>query len=107
MKELRRMYTVFIPKGEIVFSYKVRSMWSCGYEERTLGTAKEVFSCGENGFTPEERSMEEIYRMIEGGFAFFPVNEGTKASDIKDYIRIGFKVAFLRAGEFKKFKKDY
>ena len=45
--------------------------------------------------------------MIGEGFAFFPINEGTKSRDIKEYIRMGFKVAFLRAGEFKKFKKDY
>ena len=51
--------------------------------------------------------MEEIYRMIEGGFAFFPVNEGTRASEIKNYIEMGFKIAFLRAGDFKRFKKDY
>ena len=51
--------------------------------------------------------MEEIYRMIEGGFAFFPVNEGTRASDIKDYIKTGFEVAFMRAGDFRRFKKDY
>ena len=67
----------------------------------------EVFFCGENEFTPEERSIEEIYRMIAGGFAFFPVNEGTRASEIKNYIEMGFKVAFLRAGDFKRFRKDY
>ena len=101
------MYTVFIPKNEILFSYKVRSMWSCGYEERTLSTAKEVFSCEENEFEPEEKSIEEIYRMIAEGFAFFPANEGTSASEIKDYIKMGFKVAFLRAGDFRRFKKEY
>lgn len=25
----------------------------------------------------------------------------------KNYIKMGFNVAFLRAGDFKKFKKDY
>lgn len=101
------MYTVFIPKGEIVFSYKARSMWSCGYEEITLSTAKEVFSCGENEFAPEEKSIEEIYRMAAEGFAFFPANEGTSAGEIKDYVKMGFKVAFLRAGDFRRFKKEY
>lgn len=42
LKEL--MYTVFTPKNEILFAYKVRSMWSYDYEEITLNTAKEVFS---------------------------------------------------------------
>ena len=97
------MYTVFFPKRRIVFS--ASSAEAC--YERELRTAKEVFFCGENEFTPEERSMEEIYRMIEGGFVFFPVNEGTRASDIKNYIEMGFKVAFLRAGDFRRFKKDY
>ena len=101
------MYTVFTSKKKILFSYKVRSMWSCGYEERTLSTAKEVFLCGENEFEPEEKSIEEIYRMIAEGFAFFPANEGTSASEIKDYIKMGFKVAFLRAGDFRRFKKEY
>lgn len=101
------MYTVFTPKKKILFSYKARSMWSCGYEEITLCTAKEVFLCRENEFAPEEKSMEEIYRMVEGGFAFFPANEGTSASEIKDYIKMGFKVAFLRAGDFRRFKKEY
>lgn len=45
--------------------------------------------------------------MVTEGFVFFPINEKTKASDIKKYIEMGFKVAFLRAGDFKKFKKDY
>ena len=101
------MYTVFTSKKKILFSYKARSMWSCGYEEITLSTAKEVFSCRENEFAPEEKSIEEIYRMIAEGFAFFPINEGTRASDIKDYIKTGFEVAFMRAGDFRRFKKDY
>ena len=101
------MYTVFTSKKKILFSYKVRSMWSCGYEERTLSTAKEVFFCGKNDFTPEGKSIEEIYKMIAEGFAFFPINEGTRASDIKDYIKTGFEVAFMRAGDFRRFKKDY
>ena len=101
------MYTVFTSKKKIVFSYKVRSMWSYGYDEWTLNTAKEVFFCDENDFTPEEKSIEDIHKMISEGFAFFPINEGTKASDIRNYIEMGFNVAFLRAGEFKKFKKDY
>ena len=101
------MYTVFTSKNKIVFSYKARSMWSCGYEERTLYTAKEVFLCKENDFTPEGKSMEEIHKMIAEGFAFFPINEGTRAREIKNYIEMGFKVAFLRAGDFKRCKKDY
>lgn len=105
------MYTVFTSKKKILFSYKARSMWADygydGYEERTLSTAKEVFLCGENEFAPEEKSIEEIYKMIAEGFAFFPANEGTRASEIKDYIKMGFKVAFLRAGDFKRFKKEY
>ena len=94
-------------KKKIIFSYEARSMWSCDYEEKTLNTAKEVFFCEKNDFTPEGKSIEEIYNMIAEGFAFFPINEGTRASDIKNYIEMRFKVAFLRAGDFKKFKKDY
>ena len=101
------MYTVFTSKNEILFSYKERSMWSCGYKERTLNTAKEVFFCEKNDFTSEGKSIEEIHKMIAEGFAFFPINEGTKASEIKNYIKMGFNVAFLRAGDFKRFKKDY
>jgi hypothetical protein len=101
------MYTVFTSKKKIVFSYKERSMWSCGYDKRTLKTAKEVFFCDKNDFTAEEKSIEEIHKMIAGGFVFFPVNEGTSAVDIKNYIQMGFNAAFLRAGDFKKFKKDY
>lgn len=101
------MYTVFTSKKKIIFSYKARSMLSCGYEERTLYTAKEVFFCEKNDFKPEEKSIEEIHKMISEGFAFFPLNERTSASDIKNYIKMGFNVAFLRAGDFRKFKKDY
>ena len=97
------MYTVFFPKRRIVFS--ASSAEAC--YERELSTAKEVFFCGENEFTPEERSIEEIYWMIAGGFAFFPVNEGARARDIRDFIKTGFEVAFMRAGDFKRFKKDY
>ena len=102
------MYTVFIPKGEIVFSYKAQSiLLSYRYEERKLRTAKEIFFCDKNSFTPEEKSIEEIHRMIAEGLAFFPINEGTRASEIKDYIKMGFHAAFLRAGDYRKFKKDY
>ena len=101
------MYTVFTAKKKILFSYKARSMWSRGYEERVLSTAKEVFFCEKNGFAPEEKSIEEIHRMVSEGFVFFPINEGTKASEIMNYIRMGFNVAFLRAGDFRKLKKDY
>lgn len=52
-------------------------------------------------------SGEEIHRMIAEGFAFFPASGGTKASDIKNYIKMGFKVAFLRAGDFRELRKDY
>ena len=100
------MYTVFTSKKKIVFSYKARSMCSCFYK-RTLYTAKEAFLCKENDFTPEEKSMEEIHKMIAEGFAFFPINEGTRASEIKNYIEMGFKIAFLRASDFKRCKKDY
>lgn len=101
------MYTVFIPKKEIIFTYKVRSMWSYDYNEITLETSKDILACDKNEFTSEEKSIEELDKMIDEGFALFPVNEGTKTRDIKDYIKMGFKIAFLRAGEFKKFKKDY
>lgn len=101
------MYTVFTSKKEIIFSYKVRPMWSRGYAERTLYTAKEVFFCEENDFAPEVKSMEEIHKLIAGGFAFFPANEGTRASEIKGYMEMGFKIAFLRAGDFRRLKKDY
>ncbi len=101
------MYTVFTSKKEILFSYKARSMWSCRYEERKLNTTKEVFFCEKNDFTPEGKSIEEIHKMIAEGFAFFPVNEGTRVSEIKNYIEMGFKIAFLRAGDFRKLKKDY
>ena len=81
------MYTVFTSKKEILFSYKARSMWSYAYAKRTLNTAKEVFFCKENDFTPEEKSIEEIHKMIAEGFAFFPVNEGTRTRDIRKYMR--------------------
>lgn len=101
------MYTVFTSKKEIVFSYEERSMWSYGYEKRTLKTAKEVFFSDKNDFAQKEKSIEEIYKMVAEGFAFFPADEGTSAEDIKDYIKMGFDVAFLRAGDFRKFRKDY
>ena len=105
--ERGNMYMVFIPKKEIIFSYAVRSKWSYGYGERKLNTAKEVFSCEENDFCAEEKSIEEIYEMIAEGFAFFSISERTRASDIQNYIEKGFKIAFIRAGEFRKFRKDY
>ena len=101
------MYTVFTTNKEIIFSYKARPVWSCRYAERTLNTTKEVFCCEKNDFTPEGKSIEEIHKMIAEGFAFFPINEGTRTSEIKNYIEMGFKIAFLRAGDFRKFKKDY
>lgn len=100
------MYTVFIPRKELVFAYKIKSMWSyVANYSKYLISSKNVYE--KNEFMAEEKSMEEIYRMIAEGFAFFPINKGTKAIDIMNYIEKGFKVAFLRAGEFRKFQKDY
>ena len=101
------MYTVFISRKEIIYSYKANSIRAYGDEANMFHTAKDVFFYAKNKFTSEEKSIEEIHGMIADGFAFFPINEGTKARDIRDYIRKGFKVAFLRAGEFRKFIKDY
>lgn len=72
------MYTVFIPKKEIIFTYKVRSMWSYDYNEITLKTSKDILACEKNDFTPEEKSIEELDKMIGEGFAFFPINEGKR-----------------------------
>ena len=100
------MYTVFMPRKELVFAYKIKSMWSyVASYSKYLINSKDVYK--RNEFMAEEKSMEEIYRMIAEGFVFFPINKGTKAIDIKNYIEMGFKVAFLRAGEFRKFQKDY
>lgn len=54
LKEL--MYTVFTPKNEILFAYKVRSMWSYDYEEITLNTAKEVFSVRKTNSLRKEKA---------------------------------------------------
>lgn len=85
----------------------MRSIWSGAYIESTFGTAKEVFHSLENSFIAEEKGIDGICKMIADGFVLFPANEGTKASEIKEYIKIGFKVAFLCAGDFKRFKKEY
>ena len=73
------MYTIFTSKQKILFSY-----W--GAENMDFKTSKEVFFCKKNEFISEEKSIEEIHKMIADGFAFFPINEGTKAKDIKNYI---------------------
>ena len=100
------MYKVFTSKKKIIFSYNKAKSYDC-VKRTVLDTAKEIFSCEENHFTIEMKSIEEIYKMVTEGFVFFPINEKTEASDIKKYIEMGFKVAFLRAGDFKKLKKDY
>ena len=100
------MYTVFIPRKELVFACKIKDMLSyVGACEKYILSSKYVYE--RNEFISEGKSMEEIHGMISEGYAFFPINDGTKARDIKDYIKMGFKVAFLRAGEFRKFRKDY
>ena len=100
------MYTVFMPKKKLVFAYKMQSMWSyVDVYKKHVMTSKDVFD--KNEFAEECKSMEEIYRMIAEGFAFFPINKGTRAIDVKNYIEKGFNIAFLRAGEFRKFQKDY
>lgn len=100
------MYTVFMPRKGLVFAYKIKSMWSyVANYSKYLINSEDVYK--RNEFMAEEKSMEEIYRMIAEGFAFFPINKGTRAIDIKNHIEMGFKVAFLRAGEFRKFQKDY
>ena len=61
------MYTVFTSKKKIIFSYEARSMGSCDYEEKTLNTAKEVFFCEKNDFTPERELSCNEGELSEGG----------------------------------------
>lgn len=53
-------------------------------------------------------TFNKIYQEINNGLlAVFPINSTTYLSDIKPYIKMGFKIVFMSHKEYKQFKKDY
>ena len=53
-------------------------------------------------------TLDNIAWSIENDrWAIFPINSTTYLSDIKPYIKMGFKVVFMSHKDYKQFKKDY
>ena len=53
-------------------------------------------------------TLKKLYQDITNNMlAVFPINSTTYLSDIKPYIKMGFKVVFMSHKDYKQFKKDY
>lgn len=92
-----KQFTVFEPKDKIKYS-NTHSVWNNYYTTEDLFSGNEVES--------KEVTIADIFKMVEDGKAFFPVNQ-TPASDVENLEKIGLTPVFMRAGDFIKMRKAY
>ena len=99
-----KQFTVFELKDEIKYSKQKRNIYDYRMELVYFNTTEDLFA--ENETESKEVGIADIFKMVEEGKAFFPVNK-TPASDVEKLEKIGLTPVFMRAGDFIKMKKAY
>lgn len=99
-----KQFTVFEVKGKTKYSKQKRNIYDYRMELFCFNTTEDLFA--ENEVESEEVTIADIFKMVEEGKAFFPVNK-TPASDVEKLEKIGLRPVFMRAGDFIKMKKAY
>lgn len=95
-----KQFTVFELKDKIKYS-KTHGYWDNLF---CFNTTEDLFA--ENEVESREVTIADIFKMVEEGKAFFPVNK-TPASDVEKLEKIGLTPVFMRAGDFIKMRKAY
>ena len=99
-----KQFTVFEVQGKTKYSKQKRNIYDYRMELFCFNTTEELFA--ENKVESKEVSIADIFKMVEEGKAFFPVNK-TPASDVEKLEKIGLTPVFMRAGDFIKMRKAY
>ena len=99
-----KQFTVFEVTDKIKYSKQKRNIYDYRMELVCFNTTEDLFA--ENETKNKEVTIADIFKMVEDGKAFFPVNK-TPASDVEKLERIGLTPVFMRAGDFIKMRKAY
>ena len=65
------------------------------------------FKCYNLSFTCSEYTIEELTEKIGKGLAVFPISKLQKIEEVKRYIDLGLDPVFMRAVDFRTFKRLY
>ena len=91
---------------------------SCNIKEMSLGecitkyvierfSTKEFFFNRKYAFRAKAYDAEELTAEIGKGLAVFPVSKNQNMDEVKRYIDIGLFPVFMKAGDFREFRKIY
>lgn len=68
---------------------------------------KTLFTSSDTVFELEEKTLAEIRKEVENGTGIFPVNVSTDTDEVRNYLKLGLNVVFMKDRDFRQFKKDY
>lgn len=81
--------------------YTTKDLWE-GYVIRHSSFEKVYWG---NGFATTLPYLKD--KIAEGKTVIFPVSSAVYLDEVKNYLAMGFTVWFMKAKEFRDFKKDY
>lgn len=55
----------------------------------------------------KEMTLKDIFNAVENKTVFIPFSVSVSREEVINYLKAGFSVAFMKAGEFKKMQKAY
>lgn len=67
---------------------------------------KTFFTMKTFNFARYEKSIEDIYNIIENKGVIFPISKSQDTFEVKMYVNAGFNVLFVSASDFRKIKKE-
>lgn len=67
---------------------------------------KNFFDCCQFRFDCEVKTVPEIFKLYEKGYAIVTFSKNVHKSDVLNYLKGGLKVLFMRPSEFKKMQKE-
>lgn len=110
---MERLYNVFEFAGVyefINYDYRVRKMTLEDFlkdkSHYAIPDTKKLFY-SKADFELKQRTMDMIREEIENGRSIFPVTVSCDIDEVKNHLKLGMKVWFMKCSDYRKFKKDY
>lgn len=97
-------FIIYIPTEKIKYEKTVPNGYDFGTSVIRFDTTEDLLM--NNAVYPQEKTLEDIFKMVHAGVAIFPANK-TSALDVKRLEDIGLRPVFMQAGSFIKMKKAY